>query len=150
VVQSSRRETCTDIARLALDDALLELSERYGPEPAAWRWGDAHVAHHDHEVLGDIPLLSWFVNIRQSTSGGDNTLMRGQTAATRPEPFANIHAAGYRGVYDFADPDSSVFISRRPGSRATLSAHYDDLTPCSAMVTPNSRRSSGHRDRVVR
>ncbi len=59
VVQSSRRESCTDIARQALDAALLALSERYGPEPAAWRWGDAHVAHHDHEVLGAIPLLAW-------------------------------------------------------------------------------------------
>jgi penicillin amidase len=127
VVQSSRRESCTDIARQALDAALLALSERYGPEPAAWRWGDAHVAHHDHEVLGAIPLLAWAVNIRQSTSGGDHTLMRGQTAARGAEPFANIHAAGYRGVYDFADPDSSVYIQATGQSGHFLSAHYDDL-----------------------
>jgi penicillin amidase len=78
-------------------------------------------------VLGAIPLLAWAVNIRQSTSGGDHTLMRGQTAARGAEPFANIHAAGYRGVYDFADPDSSVYIQATGQSGHFLSAHYDDL-----------------------
>jgi penicillin G amidase len=127
IVQSAPRESCTEVARQALDAALLELSESWGDDPAAWRWGDAHVARHDHQVLGDIPLLSWFVNIRQSTSGGDHTLMRGQTAARPPEPFANIHASGYRGVYDFADPDSSVYVQATGQSGHFLSAHYDDL-----------------------
>ncbi len=53
--------------------------------------------------------------------------MRGQTAARGAEPFANIHAAGYRGVYDFADPDSSVYIQATGQSGHFLSAHYDDL-----------------------
>ena len=127
VVQSSVRETCTDMARLALDDALLWLSERYGRNPESWRWGDAHEAHHDHTVLGDVPLLRHFVNIRQSTSGGDNTLMRGMTAGTGADPYANVHGAGYRAVYDFADPDSSVYIVATGQSGHPLSRHYDDL-----------------------
>ena len=79
VIQSAAVETCTDIARIALDDALLELTERYGDNLESWRWGDAHMATHDHPVLGEVPFLRHFVNIRQSTSGGDDTLMRGVT-----------------------------------------------------------------------
>ncbi len=127
VVQSSVRETCTEQARLALDSALQWLSERYGANPQSWRWGDAHQATHDHSVLGEIPLLAPFVNIRQSTSGGDHTLMRGRTSGRDPEPFRNVHGAGYRGVYDFADPDSSVFIIATGQSGHPLSRHYDDL-----------------------
>jgi penicillin amidase len=127
VIQSAATETCTDIARIALDEALIQLTERYGGNLESWRWGDAHLAVHDHPVLGDVPFLRYFVNIRQSTSGGDDTLMRGVTRGTGDEPFQNVHSAGYRGVYDFADPDSSVFITATGQSGHPLSRHYDDL-----------------------
>ncbi|MGY6635346.1 MAG: penicillin acylase family protein [Alkalilacustris sp.] len=128
VRQSSREETCPEMARLALDDALVWLSERYGANPESWRWGDAHQATHDHPALGEVRLLRHFVNIRQSTSGGDHTLNRGLTrGGSGPDPFHNVHGAGYRGVYDFADPDSSVFITATGQSGHPLSRHYDDL-----------------------
>ena len=127
VIQSANVETCTDIARMALDDALLWLSERYGKNVESWRWGDAHQAAQDHPVLGRVPVLRYFVNIRQSTSGGDFTLMRGRTLGTGPDPFLNVHGAGLRTVYDFADPDSSVFITSTGQSGHPLSRFYDDL-----------------------
>jgi penicillin amidase len=127
ILQSSPVETCTEIARLALDDALLGLVERYGPNLESWRWGDAHEARQDHPVLGDVPVLRHLVNIRQSTSGDDETLMRGRTKGTGPDPFTNVQGPGYRGVYDFADPDSSVFITSTGQSGHLLSRHYDDL-----------------------
>ena len=127
VQQSAPVETCPDMARLALDDALVFIEERWGTALESLRWGDAHQATHDHPVLGEVPLLRYFVNIRQSTSGGDNTLMRGLTRGTGPEPFQNVHGAGYRGVYDFADPDSSVFITSTGQSGHFLSRHYEDM-----------------------
>lgn len=127
VVQSAPVETCADISRAALDDALLALQETYGDAVESLRWGDAHQAAHDHPVLGEVPFLNWIVNIRQSTSGGDHTLMRGNTRGSGPDPFASVHSAGYRGVYDLADPDSSVFIIATGQSGHPLSRHYDDL-----------------------
>jgi penicillin G amidase len=127
VIQSDDAETCEDMARLALDDALLWITERHGSNIESLRWGDLHQATHDHDVLGGIPGLGLIVNIRQSTSGGDQTLMRGQLKGTDPDPFLNTHGAGYRGVYDFADPDSSVFIISTGQSGHPLSRHYDDL-----------------------
>ncbi|WP_050602297.1 penicillin acylase family protein [Ruegeria sp. 6PALISEP08] len=126
VRQSAPVETCTEMARLALDDALIWISERYGSALESLRWGDAHQATHDHPVLGDVPVLRYFVNIRQSTSGGDNTLLRGRTLGEGPDPFQNVHGAGYRGVYDFADPNSSVFITATGQSGHFLSRYYDD------------------------
>ena len=127
ILQSAPVETCADMARLALDDALLEIAENWGTAFESLRWGDAHQAAQDHETLGDVPLLRYFVNIRQSTSGGDNTLNRGLTSGTGTNPFQNVHGAGYRGVYDFADPDSSVFVTSTGQSGHFLSRHYDDL-----------------------
>ena len=127
VIQSAPVETCTDMARLALDDAIVWIEETWGPALESLRWGDAHQATHDHQALGQVPLLRHFVNIRQSTNGGDDTLQRGLTRGTGPDPFQNVHGAAYRGVYDFADPDSSVFITSTGQSGHFLSRHYDDL-----------------------
>ena len=127
VIQSAPVETCSDLSRLALDDAILWIEERYGPALESLRWGDAHEATHDHSVLGDVGWISWLVNIRQSTSGGDQTLQRAMTRGSGPDPFQSVHGAGYRGVYDFADPDSSVFVISTGQSGHPLSRHYDDL-----------------------
>ncbi len=127
VLQSAPIETCEQIARLALDDAMVWLGENFDRDPNALRWGDAHQATHDHPVLGRVPVINYFVNIRQHTSGGDNTLMRGRTIGKGPNPYLNVHAATYRGVYDFSDPNSSVFISSTGQSGHFLSRHYDDL-----------------------
>jgi penicillin amidase len=127
ILQSAVVETCTDIARLALDDALVWIGDRYGSDLTSLRWGDLHEAAHDHQVLGAMPLVKYVVNLRQSTSGGDNTLMMGRTSGAGTDPFLNVAGGGYRGVYDFADPDSSVFIIDTGQSGHPLSRHYDDL-----------------------
>ena len=127
VVQTTPKETCTEMARLSLDDALLRLSEKFGRNIESWRWGDVHQAAHEHPVLGQVPLLRYLVNLQQSTSGDDQTLMRGLTKGTGPNPWLSVHGAGYRGVYDFADPDSSVFIISTGQSGHPLSHYYDDL-----------------------
>lgn len=127
VLQSAPIETCSHMARVALDDAMIWLEETFGSRVEALRWGEAHEAAHDHEVLGETRILHWFLNIRQSTSGGDHTLQMGSTKGTGPNPYLNVHGAGYRGVYDFADPDSSVFIISTGQSGHPLSRYYDNL-----------------------
>ena len=127
VIQSAPVETCDQIASRALDDALVWLSDNFNRDPNALRWGDAHQATHYNAVLGKIPVLHYFANIRQSTSGGDNTLLRGRTRGGDVDPFHNVHAAGYRSVVDFADPDSSIFVTSTGQSGHFLSRHYDDL-----------------------
>ncbi|WP_039018074.1 penicillin acylase family protein [Halocynthiibacter namhaensis] len=127
VVQSTVIETCPEIAQAALDEALIWIDENIGGTPESQRWGDQHEAQQDHKVLGTNPFLGWVVNIRQSTSGGDEALMRGRMIGSGETPYANIHAAGYRGVYDFADPDSSVFILSTGQSGHPFSRFYDNL-----------------------
>ena len=127
VTKTPEPETCADMARRALDDALSELAERYGPDLSAWRWGAAHRAVHVHTPLGFIGGLDMLVNIEHETPGGDHTLLRGSTPGRGPEPYRNIHAAGFRAVVDFADPDRSVFVVATGESGHPLSRHYDDL-----------------------
>ncbi len=128
VRQSSRSETCTDIARQSLDAALLELSAQFGDRIDSWQWGQAHMARHDHQVFGQMPLINWVSNIRQPTSGGDHTLMRAQTSNSSNRPYTNVHAAGFRALIDFSDLESSLYIVSTGQSGHPLSRHYDDLS----------------------
>ncbi|MCZ0962293.1 penicillin acylase family protein [Paracoccus benzoatiresistens] len=127
IVQSAQAEDCTMIARQALDRAILELTQRYGPDVTSWRWGDAHQARHVHPGLGRIGALGWIVNLPQAISGGALTVSHTTLLGTGPTPFEAEAGAGYRGVYDLADPDSSVFIISTGQSGHPLSRHYDDL-----------------------
>ncbi len=126
IAQTSKAEICAEMAQTALDDALLELSDKFGPRLESWRWGDAHQAVHRHDVLGRIPVLSWLFNIVQSTSGGDSTLLRGAMSSSGAEPYENIHASGLRVVFDFNDANSSVMIIATGESGHFLSPQYDD------------------------
>lgn len=126
--QSTLVETCTQIARQALDAALLDLTARFGPDLQSWRWGDLHRARHVHPALGDLRILSYIVNLVQPTSGGESSIARMAYLGHAPNPWQNVTGPVFRGVYDLADPDSSVFIISTGQSGHPLSRHYDDLS----------------------
>lgn len=125
--QSSTVETCPNLARQSLDQAILDLTARFGPDVASWRWGDLHMARQVHPALGDMRGLSYVVNLLQPTSGDDSTVAKAGTHGSGRNPWQNITGATYRGVYDMADPDSSVFIVSTGQSGHPLSRHYDDM-----------------------
>ena len=122
-------ETCAALASRALDRALADLARRYGPDQADWRWGEAHPARMAHAIFGDQPLLDRLFDIEIPSGGGDTTVDVGHFApGDEQRPFANTHAASYRGLYDLADLDRSRWIAATGQSGNPLSSHYRDLT----------------------
>ncbi|MEM9146321.1 MAG: penicillin acylase family protein [Pseudomonadota bacterium] len=126
--KTPERETCAQIASIALDDALASLSRRHGRSLASWRWGAEHRAVHRHMPLGFSEAAGLFVNIEQETSGGNFTLMRGMAAGRGERPFENVHASGLRVVFDFADLDRSVMMISTGQSGHPFSRWYDHLS----------------------
>jgi len=122
-------ETCQDLAATALDLALDDLADRYGGNPADWRWGEAHPALMTHPVLNGVPVLANLVNIIQPVGGDSMTVNVGHYAHhDEANPFASIQGASYRGLYDLADLDHSRFVAATGQSGHPLSPHYRDLT----------------------
>ena len=117
---------CRALADAALSDALAELSETYGSSIERWRWGKAHKAVHRHQPLGSAGL-GFLFDITHDSPGGDHTLFRGQTSGRGPNPYHNVHAGGFRAIYDFADLDRSVVAISTGQSGHFLSRHYDDF-----------------------
>ena len=108
---------CGPLLDQALDEALPPLAARFGPDPSAWHWGDLHVATFADPVL---PFLSQHI----PQPGDDTTIFRG---GSRAGSFESVHGPGFRGVYDLADPDRSLFIATPGQSGYPLSPHVRDL-----------------------
>ena len=128
VDKTPERETCKQAASVALDDALARLTRDYGANILAWRWGEEHVAVHRHTPFGYLEPLGILFNIEHETAGGDYTLLRGLTPGRGDKPFRNVHAAGLRVVYDFADLDRSQMIIATGQSGHPFSKYYDHLS----------------------
>ena len=121
-------ETCSAIASISLDDALLRLKRDHGDSVETWRWGEEHVAIHRHTPFGFLDPLAVLFNIEQETAGGNYTLLRGLSSGRGDHPFRNVHAAGLRMVLDFADLDRSQFIISTGQSGHPFSRWYDHLS----------------------
>jgi penicillin G amidase len=114
---------CTPLLRDSLTDAMQRLRGRFGDDASAWQWGDAHQAVFAHPILRTIPVLGSLSTIAIPSPGDDNTLYRGGTNAA----FQSVHGAAYRGVYDLADLDRSLFMIAPGQSGNPLSGHARDF-----------------------
>jgi penicillin G amidase len=120
-------EDCASRIRLALDDAMTELSDIYGQDMSAWRWGDAHKAVHVHRPLGNFPVIGGTFNREVQMDGGAFTPLRAANTMGSQRPYAAGHGAGYRAIYDLGAPDQSLYIISMGQSGNVYSPHYDDL-----------------------
>jgi penicillin G amidase len=101
---------------LALDDATIELTKRFGADRRKWKWGQVHVAQFRH------PLSSRYDLPPMSRAGDGNTVF-----ATGGRDFRQTSGASYREIIDFADFDNS-WATNVPGQSANpRSNHYGDL-----------------------
>jgi penicillin amidase len=124
-VRTPAVENCEEILALSLEAALADLRRRYGGDATRWRWGEAHVARHEHRPFGRQPLLARLFDIRVPSPGDTYTVNVGRNNLNDDaEPFANRHAASLRAIYDLADLEKSLFIHSGGQSGNVLSDHY--------------------------
>jgi penicillin G amidase len=114
---------CAPLLRDSLATTVRSLSARFGDDPAGWRWGDAHQAVFAHPILRNIPLLGSFTTISIPSPGDDDTVDRGGMNAL----LQSVHGAAYRGVYDLADLDQSLFMITPGQSGNPFSTHARDF-----------------------
>ncbi len=114
---------CAPMLRDSLAAALRSLRGRFGDDPSAWRWGDAHQAIFAHPIMRNMPVLGNFTTISIPAPGDDDTLDRGGTNAL----LQSVHGASYRGVYDLADLNHSLFIITPGQSGNPFSSHARDF-----------------------
>ncbi|HYF06861.1 MAG TPA: penicillin acylase family protein, partial [Acetobacteraceae bacterium] len=120
-------EGCDALLGAALRESVADLAARHGPDPAAWRWGPAHVARFEHPLLRFVPGLGALTRLATPTAGDGETLLR---AAFRGGPdFANVHGAGLRIVADLGSPAGLRAVIATGQSGHPMSRHWGDQLP---------------------
>jgi penicillin amidase len=121
-------DSCETRLEAALDAALAQLREAYGPQIAQWQWGRAHIAHFTSPVLERIAVLRDLFRVAVPTPGGYDTVNRGpSTIRDNARPFDQRFGAGLRIVTDLAAPADSRMMTTPGQSGNPLSPHYADL-----------------------
>lgn len=149
-VGTDAKEDCGAIVSGAFAQALSDLAERYGKDPASWRWGEAHAVQAKHRILGQVPLIGPLFEIAMPHGGEKDTVNAGGYDVTNEaNPFRQIHGPGYRAVYDLAEPDRSVFIQSSGQSGNPFSPYYKNFAALWAegryvpMVTDRAKLEAG-------
>ena len=75
-----------------------------------------------------MPLLGDLLSVRLPVNGGNDTPLRAASRLADPdEPFAAVHGASFRAVYDLADLAASRFVVAGGQSGNPFSHHWADL-----------------------
>jgi len=121
-------EGCKAQINKAWRTALDKLAAAYGPDPATWRWGDAHQAPFRNRVLDFVPIVRDLLRDPIATDGDDTTINRATPDIDfHSVVFPDVHGPGLRALFDLADLDRSRFIIAGGQSGNPLSAHYRDF-----------------------
>jgi penicillin G amidase len=131
-------ETCAQLNTRAMAAALDELSARFGPDPAAWRWGAAHIAQAEHRPFSRVPVLARWFELRTPVGGDTFTvnvsrvLLRADVATGAR--YQSDHAPSLRALYDLGDRSQSrVMHSSGQSGLVFASGYRDFLQPWAAV-----------------
>ena len=139
----------------ALSGALDDLSERFGPDPEAWRWGDVHEMEFPHPLGEANPLLRKLLNRRLKAGGAQETIS--QIAYDPNDPYKAVWAPSWRMVAEPTAPGALALADvhrpvgpprqpplRRPAGRLARGPH-----PADGRRGPLARAGPGSRKRFL-
>jgi penicillin amidase len=112
-----------DAIAAALTESAGTLHERYGADPAAWRWDARHQARWRHNLGRDRQFAS--LNLEPIGAGGDGTT---PFATTSDFDGSVIAGVSYRQVFDLSDLNAAQICIPPGNSGQPGSPHYSDNT----------------------
>lgn len=103
--------------------AVALVRERFGADPAGWRWGAVHQAHWRHPLSN--PATAPLFDVGPAPVDGCGETVRNTGAGLSPA-YAAASGAEYRIVVDFAEPTRFLAVQNVGNSGQPGSPHYAD------------------------
>jgi penicillin amidase len=119
-----------ELALSSLASGLDELTERYGDDPAAWRWGHVHGIRFMHPLgEGKSPTAKLLERIltRRLPAGGSQETVNCVGYVAHNGSYTGAWGASFRLLADIGDPERSRWQHMTGQSGHPGSPHYDDL-----------------------
>ncbi len=131
-------ENRDNIIRKSMVEALTELENKYGKDPAIWQWGNIHHVIFKHPFSGVSSIVDQVLDIGPFEIGGDGTtIFNTEYSFTkgldrypqfRHDEFENNLGPVMRYIYDFSKPDEINLILSTGESGNFVSDNYKDMT----------------------
>ncbi|NOX18009.1 MAG: penicillin acylase family protein [Chlorobi bacterium] len=115
------------IIRKSLQDAVKELENRYGKNPADWQWGKIHTLTFKHIFHGQNKFADNVLDIGKFKMSGDGTTLF-NTEFSFSEPYEVKLGPAMRFIYDFAHPEKIYFTLTAGESGHFLNPFYKNMT----------------------
>ena len=121
-----RVEELPEILQAAFRKAVARVSNRWGPDPKNWVWGDVHTLTLVHPLGLASRILGWYFSLGPfPVSGSKGTVKK---MGYRSEDFRVVSGASVRQITDFSEPDRLLTVIPGGQSGIPASPHYDDLS----------------------
>jgi penicillin amidase len=118
-----------DVSGVALDDAVVDLRDRLGADPAKWRWGALHSVTFAHALSAGLPApLRGLFDIGPYERAGDGYSVN-NGAYSVATPYTLRSHASERMLLDVGDWDNSRSVLPTGQSGQPLARHWGDQTP---------------------
>ena len=118
-------ESCAMFMSQALEKGSAALEAKLGSDPSAWQWERIHRTNFK-AILGAAPVIGGI--FERSIANNGNTLTV-NVAGYNQDTFVQTAGPSYRGLYDFANLDSSRYMHTLGQSGDPFSKHFDDFLP---------------------
>ena len=118
-------ESCAMFMSQALEKGSVALEAKLGSDPSAWQWERIHRTNFK-AILGAAPVIGGI--FERSIANNGNTLTV-NVAGYNQDTFVQTAGPSYRGLYDFANLDSSRYMHTLGQSGDPFSKHFDDFLP---------------------
>lgn len=129
-------ETRNDIFARAFAQAVAQMQDSYGKDPAQWpTWGEVHGADFRNQTLGEsgiAPIETLFNRGPFATGGGEELVNAAGYSASAP--FVVDWLPSEREIVDLGNLDNSLAIHTTGQSGHAFHPHYDDMSPMWAAV----------------
>jgi penicillin amidase len=123
--RTPEREARDDIIKRSLEDALAELSGKYGSDPHNWKWGELHGTWFRH-ALGSLPGFDAIFSRGPVPTPGSRYTVN-VAAFDYSKPYSVVALPSYRQIIDWSNPDKSLAMHTTGQSGQAFSRHYDDM-----------------------
>jgi penicillin G amidase len=108
-INTPEKETLDDIILKSFKDCISSITEKYGADPSAWKWGNIHKIVISHPLGSAVPLLDkiFHFNSDEYPVGGSNHTV--SPYSFKPG-FIIDHGASERHIFNTANWDESLTV----------------------------------------
>jgi penicillin amidase len=116
------------LMRLAFTDAIAELEQALGKDPAKWTWGALHTATFRNSTLGEsgiAPIEALFNRGPYAAAGGSSTV--NATSWDYQEGYEVVSLPSERMIVNLANLPDSLMVHTTGQSGHAYHPHYTDM-----------------------